>query len=376
MRDANQHILFVATEYATGMRHYASAIIHAMWQAGDYVLIVIKDQSLKQDMADIPQDAVTWIDYPTGKIPKARFRFRPTSVVNAIEDIVKRHGITLIYSLTEELILANCIKRLQRNTPMLYTVHDAIHHDIKFNHDFTHRLKDWLLIAKPQRKMLNKARHIVTNSHAQEEHLRQQFPDRDVYYAPFPSLVNDDIQRGGQAVPELSGVDDGYILFFGNLVLYKGVHLLYEAYLNTPQLRSRRLVIAGGGSIYFERRADDEAQGVTFIHRFIDDKELSDLFTRAGVVVYPYISATQSGVVSVASYFDKPMVLSDLPYFRQACSDHDGIEFFPAGDSNALADAITRLQQSPASTRAIYDEAYSPQAMSAALNRVFDAVIG
>ena len=49
--------------------------------------------------------------------------------------------------------------------------------------------------------------------------------------------------------------------------------------------------------------------------RFIKDSEVRDLFSRAAVVVYPYISATQSGVTSIASYFDKPMVLSDLPFW-------------------------------------------------------------
>ena len=87
MRDNNQHILFVATEYEAGMRSYASAIIHALWQKGDQVLIVIKREDYKRDFDDIPATCMTWISYPTSKIGKAKFRFRPSSVIHAIENL-------------------------------------------------------------------------------------------------------------------------------------------------------------------------------------------------------------------------------------------------------------------------------------------------
>ena len=63
-----QHILFLATEYAAGMRPYASAIIHALWQEGDQVLVVAKDDSVKHDFDDLPTDSVTWIDYCCAKL--------------------------------------------------------------------------------------------------------------------------------------------------------------------------------------------------------------------------------------------------------------------------------------------------------------------
>ena len=98
---------------------------------------------------------------------------------------------------------------------------------------------------------------------------------------------------------------------------------------------------------------------------------MNDLFSRAAVVVYPYISATQSGVTSIAGYFGKPMVLSDLPYFRETCEGIDGVEFFPAGDSEQLAAAIERALQSHATTTALYQREYSPQAMRTALDEIF-----
>lgn len=373
MRNADQHILFLATEYdAPGMRPYARTVINTMWQAGDHVLIVSRYGSDSEAFPGIPADGITWIDYPTNKLSKAVFRFRPASVLRAIDDIIERCGIRLIVSLTEEIILADTIRSLQRQVPVLYTVHDASFHDYKFTNP-VRWLKDRLLIARPQRLMLARTQFQVTNSHEQREQILQQYPYHHVHYAPFPTLVTDAIANGDKQVEELKGIDGDYILFFGTLHLYKGVHLLYESYLSHPDLQTRPLVIAGTRGIYFNRHSDDK--NVIFINRFVDDSELRDLFSRAAVVVYPYTSATQSGVTSIASYFGRPMVLSDLPYFKETCSGSDGVTFFNSGDSDALADAIGQALQAPADTAALYQSQYTQQALRSALDQAITATL-
>lgn len=374
MRTAGHHILFLATEYdAPGMRPYARTIINTLWQEDDQVLFVSRYGTDEGAFPDIPAECLTWIDYPTGKLSKAVFRFQPTRVLNAIEDIVTRCNINLIFSLTEEIILADNIRRLQGKAPVLYTVHDAYFHDYKFI-SVARWLKDRLIIDRPQRMMLSRTRLQVTNSHEQRDDIIRRFPDHKVYYTPFPTLVNDAIAHGNSPVKELETVQDGYILFFGTMHLYKGVHLLYDAYLSHPDLQQLPLVIAGTKDVYFNRRPDEK--NVFFINRYVEDDEVRDLFSRAAVVVYPYISATQSGVTSIASYFDKKMVLSDLTFFRQTCGGYEGVEFFPAGDSDALAAAITRSLQSTATTSGLYHEVYAPQAMRQAIGSVIDHLLG
>lgn len=375
MRYLSRHILFLATEYdAPGMRPYARNIINTNWHSGDHVLIVTRYGIDSEAFPQIPAENVTWIAYPTGKLGKALFRFRPTSVLRAINSLVENEDINLIYSLTEEIILADSIRSLQRRIPVLYTVHDATFHDYKASNPLRW-LKNRLIIARPQRLMLARTVNQVTNSRGQQDYILQRFPYHKVYYAPFPTLVNDTIARGGKQVEELKDVADGYILFFGTLHLYKGVHLLYEAYRAHPELQERPLVIAGSQDVYFAHGGEDGRGIVTFINRFIDDSEVADLFSRAAVVVYPYISATQSGVASIASYYGKPMVVSDLPFFKETCADCDGIEFFQSGDSEALAAAITRLLNAPAtSTHPLYDRQYAPEALRSALDAIFPTI--
>ena len=368
MRDSSRHILFLATEYdAPGMRPYARTIINTMWQEGDHVLIVSRYGADNAAFPAIPAECITWIDYPTTVIKKAVFRFHPSQVTRAIDDIAYQNGISLIYSLTEELILAHHINRLQKRIPVLYTVHDASFHDYKSSSPIRW-LKDRYIIARPQRLMLKRTTFQVTNSSQQQQFILDRFPYHRIHYAPFPTLVNDAIAGGDKPVEELKAVDEGYILFFGTLHLYKGVHLLYDTYMSHPDLQSRPLVIAGSQPIYFRRTSDE--QGVTFINRYVDDSEVKNLFSRAAVVVYPYLSATQSGVTSIASYFGKPMVVSDLPFFKETCEGFEGVEFFKSGDSHDLADAINRAMQSTASTRPLYEQHYSAEALRTALAKI------
>lgn len=372
MRTATRHILYLATEYdAPGMRPYARNIINTLWQDGDHVLIVTRYGVDNQAFPQIPAENITWIDYPQGKIPRALFRYRPSSVTHAINQIIAERKIDLIYSLTGELVLAPSIKRLQRKAPMLYTVHDAVYHDYKFSSPVKW-LKDRLIIAWPQQWLFRHTVNKVTNSQEQLSLIASRYPKHQACYVPFPSLVNATIADGHQQVDELKDVDDGYILFFGTVQLYKGVHLLYEAYRSHPELQKHPLVIAGKGNLYFDCETD--GRRVIHINRFIDDSELRDLFTRAAAVVYPYTSATQSGVTSIASYFGRPMVLSDLSYFTQTCHDAEGVFFFPNGNKEALTASICDAMNSSATTTALYEKIYSPAALYAALEDVISRV--
>ena len=351
------------------MRPYARNIINALWNEGDHVLIVTRYGADDQAFPAIPADNITWIDYPSGKISRAIFRYSPKRLNAAIDRVLDSREISLIYSLTGELVLAPVIKRLQRMVPLLYTVHDAVYHDYKFSSPVKW-LKDRLIIAWPQQWLFRNTVNKVTNSQEQVGYITRRYPGHRVHYVPFPTLVNDAIINGHQQVAELKDVADGYIMFFGMVQLYKGVHLLYNAYQSHPELQERPLVIAGKGDLYFD--CEPDGRQVIHINRFIDDAELRDLFTRAAVVVYPYTSATQSGVTSIASYFGRPIVLSDLPYFTQTCQGATGVEFFPSGDGEALVAAISQALASPASTTALYKRIYSPEALNAAL----EAVIG
>lgn len=161
------------------------------------------------------------------------------------------------------------------------------------------------------------------------------------------------IKNGRKQIEELKNTSD-YILFFGTVDHYKGVDLLIEAYDQKVFHDKHKLVIAGKGRHYVT-----DNKNIIRLNRFIEDAEVRDLFTKAAIVVYPYRSATMSGVLSLAFYFRKKVVMSDVPFFKEY-ANRDSL-FFKAGNVEDLADKLQQaLDSGSASTNAnLYPEFYS-----------------
>ena len=94
-------------------------------------------------------------------------------------------------------------------------------------------MKDNILVRIPNKEIIRKAQNLVTNSKPQLEYLQNIFPQKKVFYVPFPTLVNEEIKGGTKTVKELESVND-YILFFLSQVLickpcyppYRKMHIL------------------------------------------------------------------------------------------------------------------------------------------------------
>ncbi|NNF03705.1 MAG: glycosyltransferase, partial [Rhodothermales bacterium] len=81
---------------------------------------------------------------------------------------------------------------------------------------------------------------------------------------------------------------------------------------------------------------------VTLLDRYIPDDDVSLYFSAADVVVQPYRSATQSGVVQTAFQFGRPVVVTDVGALGSAVEhDVDGL-IVPPGNPSELAAAIER----------------------------------
>lgn len=195
---------------------------------------------------------------------------------------------------------------------VLSTVHDLVPHEAK---------KAWYKMLRQKirymrlNENLRKAKFLVTNSMEQYDNLKRKYPNKEIAFHSFPSLVTKDIAEGKDIPIELKNIIKPYILFFGRIEEYKGVHLLYQAFMESSLLQNMcNLVIAGSGQLGFTRVQDDD--GVIFLNRYIKDSEVAYLYKNAHCVVYPYISATQSGVLSLAFFYQTPVLASDVTFFK------------------------------------------------------------
>ena len=102
------------------------------------------------------------------------------------------------------------------------------------------------------------------------------------------------------------------------------------------------LIIINDGSIdnSLEICKKYEKENVIIINRYIKDVEISKIYQNAACVVYPYISATQSGVLSLAYYFKTPILASDVPYFKDNLQLSKAGMLFKTGDIKDLKEKL------------------------------------
>ncbi len=138
------------------------------------------------------------------------------------------------------------------------------------------------------------------------------------------------------------------LLFFGRITAYKGLDVLLEAFSHA---RARhpglQLLIAGEGSLAPYARQLQGLEGVQVINRWVAEEDVPGLFEQADMVVLPYTSASQSGVLAIAAAFGLPVVASRVGGLPEQISDGETGLLVDPDSAPALANAIERLLDDP-----------------------------
>ncbi len=111
---------------------------------------------------------------------------------------------------------------------------------------------------------------------------------------------------------------DKVLLFFGYVRKYKGLDLLIEAF---PEIKSSvpnaKLLIVGefydSPDVYTDaiKKLGIEKETV-IISKFVLNEDVAKYYTASDLVILPYRSATQSGILNVAYGFSKPVVVTNV----------------------------------------------------------------
>lgn len=222
---------------------------------------------------------------------------------------------------------------------LLSTVHDLETHEMD---KAWYKMYRQRILNERLKENFKLAERIITNSMEQFTRLNEIFPDKKVYYHSFPSLVTKEIEQGKGIPEEMKNQKKPYILFFGRIEKYKGVDNLYKAFSTNSELcKNYTLVIAGKGELGVD--GIDEDKNVLLIQRYIMDSEVAYLYKNAACVVYPYISATQSGVLSLAYYFGTPVLASDVPFFKNIIASNQAGLLFESGNIKQLESLLMKI---------------------------------
>lgn len=198
---------------------------------------------------------------------------------------------------------------------------------------------------------LKKGDSFIVHSKSDSEDLLTIKTDAKVKQNPHPTynafkIRNLDKEQARKELGE--GEETKLLLFFGFVREYKGLkHLLKAMPQVKEKLENVKLMVAGSfaddKADYMQLISDMQIEDcVEVIDGYMPDNEVEKYFAACDVVVLPYESATQSGIVQIAYGFEKPVIVTNVGGLPDVVADGKTGYVVEAGKSEALAEAIVK----------------------------------
>ncbi|MFZ9669835.1 MAG: glycosyltransferase, partial [Solirubrobacterales bacterium] len=169
------------------------------------------------------------------------------------------------------------------------------------------------------------------------------------------------------------------VLFFGLIRPNKGLDLLVEAMAQVPEAE---LWIVGKSKLSDGELRDLTARaaalpgGSRLVIRYVEEGEVRSVMERADLLVLPYRSRDESGVLHVGLAFGKAMVVSDLGGPGELAGRTDAVVAVPPEDPAALALAIRDLVEHPDNREELERRAAALAETELSWDRVAEQTIG
>lgn len=165
------------------------------------------------------------------------------------------------------------------------------------------------------------SKFFIALSQKVEDELKNNFPGKKIFRSELPvydHLINntDDINTLKKNFSLKD--DDKVILFFGYVRKYKGLDILIEALsLLKNHYDNLKLLVAGefydDKKFYTDLIVKLELQDRIILRdEYIPNEKVNHYFIVSDVVVLPYRSATQSGILNLAYGFRKPVIVTKV----------------------------------------------------------------
>ena len=193
--------------------------------------------------------------------------------------------------------------------------------------------------------------HIV-QSLEDENKLRHIKTDAEIRITPHPTysaFKNDDLTKDEARTKLGIAKYKKVILYFGFIREYKGLIYLLEAMPAViNEFPDIKLLVAGE---FFQNKDGylniiekfNLHDHVEISDRYIPDEEVALYFSAADLVVLPYTSATQSGIVQIAYAFLKPVIVTRVGGLPDVVEDGKTGYLIDPKNSQQIADSIIKF---------------------------------
>jgi glycosyltransferase involved in cell wall biosynthesis len=170
---------------------------------------------------------------------------------------------------------------------------------------------------------------------------------RESPHPTYADFAGQDVPPAAAAKHELGLTGKRVLLFFGFVRAYKGLDVLLQALDALEAGAGYHLVVVGefyeDAQKYRQSLETLERRGqLTLVDRYVPNEEVPLFFSAADLVVVPYLSATQSGVIQMAYAFGKPVVASAVGGIPEVVEDGATGYLVPPGEPGPLAAAVRR----------------------------------
>lgn len=189
----------------------------------------------------------------------------------------------------------------------------------------------------------------IVQSDAVEKDLKAFVPKAKYQKIPHPiyEIFGTGIEKT-EARKRLGIAEKPMMLFFGYVRPYKGLQVLLEA---MPLILKEMEVILYVVGEFYEKEEKYSHQirrlgiekNVRVVSDYVPNEEVHLYFSACDVVVLPYLSATQSGIVQIAYQFDKPVIATDVGGLTEVVINETTGFIVPPNNPEALAQAVVRF---------------------------------
>ena len=196
-------------------------------------------------------------------------------------------------------------------------------------------IRDKSKIILPSRSTLERFRMLDKNGNCQSE------------YIPFGKFETLMLYRKSTDIKIQFNNDFPIFLFYGFIKPYKGLDLLKQVceILNSRKVKFN-LIVAGDGddpTLPFYSTMNN----CIVINRFLSDDEMMYLNEISDVVLLPYKTASQSGIISTSFMFGNPIIATRVGALTESIQDRKNGILVNAEDTKSFADAMQSLIINP-----------------------------
>jgi len=313
--------VFVMTINRVGICHYTAQLVNALAKYCDVKLIC-------------PIDAAHYVEQP-GKVIEVDYpthRYYPTFYYRLLQiaALIRRQKPDILHLQDVHPVLNGMLPFIG-STKVVQTLHDVQPHIGE---------ELWYY-----RFACNYAVHRASKVIVHGEHLKQEFikchpqAKHKVNVVPhgvgtlFLKYIKQDVEEGRN------------ILCLGRIVRYKGIEVFIKAAMKAHELLSQHsFIVAGSGDISeYIPLLKGCGPYMKVDNRQLSDEEVAEYLQTSEQVVLPYLEASQSGILSTAYAFGKPVIVTRVGSLHEVVDDGVTGIIIPPGDVDALVDAMVKL---------------------------------